>query len=360
MGEERPADDALNRFWNALVDSGDTANDAAANDLDPVDVATLRRLQAMRQSAPPKAARERVDAALQSYLATSHDGHAPLERGGPRRVASEANHPGDEGNASRRWWPAARSWLVGQAAAAALLLLTLGVGSLALRAAMDHASSPAIPAGSSMPTPLLRLTLPAFPFDPTVSVVALYRTRLAPGGMQRHQSQPGGADLFYVETGTITAQLVSGAQPPITLGSGLAGPTATSSAPNGDVSIAAGDAGWLPDGTTIELRNAGKTPATILWLVGNALIGNGRAVGEEDLGPIAIGTMPAAPVRVTLERRTLRPQETYAPPPPPALTAIGLVDPPFGYLAVAHDGTTRNQDATSRDVYILTLAPAAT
>src|SRR5690349_14621998 len=124
MREERPSDAALNRFWNALIGAADPVDDAA-DPLDPADAATLRRLEAMRQAAPPETARARVDAALQPYVAAPGNGQASWERDGAPPVARWVSQPVA---APRRRWPAARWWSVGQLAAAALLLLTLGIG----------------------------------------------------------------------------------------------------------------------------------------------------------------------------------------------------------------------------------------
>src|SRR5206468_2275549 len=62
---------------------------------------------------------------------------------------------------------------------------------------------------------------------------------------------------------------------------------------------------------------------------------------------------------ITLDRLTLAPNAALAPAPVPAITAVGLVGPPAGDLAES-DGSVRNLSQTPREVYVLTIAPAAT
>src|SRR5262249_37166894 len=100
------------------------------------------------------------------------------------------------------------------------------------------------------------------------SEIELVRSHLAPGGSIRELSQAGVSwDLFYVETGTITAHRISGDRPAVNLGSGF-GPAAVGASPaaGGDVTIAAGRAARpprraTPAGCRMGRRSSCATPA---------------------------------------------------------------------------------------------------
>jgi hypothetical protein len=87
------------------------------------------------------------------------------------------------------------------------------------------------------------------------------------------------------------------------------------------VQIAAGEAGFLLTGTTVELHNAGSTPASVLWVLFDA-----AATFTETKGVTRVGPVDA--------RRT-------------------------GDLRPSGLGVARNLSGTPLDIYVLTIAPAS-
>ena len=130
---------------------------------------------------------------------------------------------------------------------------------------------------------------------------------LCPNGCSRElgERQP---QLFFVETGAVAARLVAGEGAPVNLGSGAAPQLAT---PAGDnpMQIAAGEAGLLLTGTTVELRNeGGASSAAVLWLVSSA----NRTTESSDVTlDLLIGgvqhAVPPPPMLISLDRVTLAP-----------------------------------------------------
>jgi hypothetical protein len=263
-----------------------------------------------------------------------------------------------------------RRWPTSQLAAAALLLITLGFGYISLRApspsdregrfpAIWTTSDEGAPAGVSNSIRLLRWTLTR-PFGRSQSGIGIWGCTFAPGAYDREVGHTNnlGDQLFFVESGTIGARLVSGDRPPENLGTDpdSVHPAATVAA-DGMLWIAAGEVGLLPGGTTVELSNDGTAPANVLWLLVDwSMHTDSQGVTWNAPGP----TLPNAsgpPLTLTIDRATLAPNAKINAAPAPAITSIGLLSPPYGYLLMDRDGSARNISASPRDVYIMTMTP---
>ncbi|HEU5433031.1 MAG TPA: hypothetical protein VFU81_15295 [Thermomicrobiales bacterium] len=365
--ESPDAIDRLARFWEAFAAEG-AVSSSLPDDLDPALVATVRELHARDDARlPDPAFVNRLERSLLRVIAETPRAAPALATVSGGRIWSmpDARTP-----AGRRMRCARRPWPVSQLAAAAMLLLTLGFGYVSLRAtgtadrdgrfpAIVSTSGPATPDGVSAPVHVLRLTLTRS-FGKSQSGLGVWRSTFPPGAYDREIGRPdmAGDQIFFVESGTITARLVAGDQPPETLGTGLDGaPVVTTPEAGGQLKIDAGQAALLPGGTTVELRNDGAAPASLLWILVNwTTQSDTNGVTWNSPGSGA-ATLPAPPVTLTLDRATLAPNAKIAAAPPPAITSIGLIDPPFGYLLVDRDGSARNISASPRDVYIMTITP---
>jgi hypothetical protein len=263
--------------------------------------------------------------------------------------------------------PRRGSWTGGTLATAALVLLTLigsllAIGSHRFRVEEDaQLVVPALvgtPEASPVPVaPAHLLTLNVTGLSCTGSCVQLIHSGFAPGGFTQETSAGPDSELFYVESGTITAKLLKGDHPAVNLGSGLeAAPQAATPSPAGEVMIAAGQAGWITPGTTIEVRNDSDAPASVIWLIEGADTDRTQGLSWDALGPNASGDVPPSPLLITLDRRTLAPNAAITLAPAPAITTAGAVGPLAGTLASSTDGY-RNIGKTPFDIYVLTVEP---
>ena len=236
-------------------------------------------------------------------------------------------------------------WTGGALATAALVLLIFVGGLFAVgshRLSFDEDAPVVMPAFVGSPeaspvlavqnatpavvTPLLRLTVTE-PWPGNEGSAGLFRGTYAPDGYSRELSK-GSPQLFFVETGAVTARLVAGEGAPVNLGSG-AGSAPQLATPAGDnpMQIAAGEAGLLLTGTTVELRNEGSTPAAVLWLVSTSA---NRTTESSDVTlDLLIGgvqqAVPPPPMLISLDRVTLAPGATAA-ASATTMTKVGPVD----------------------------------
>lgn len=210
-------------------------------------------------------------------------------------------------------------------------------------------------------TPLLRLTFTQS-WPGNMAGVGLFRGTYAPGGSSQELSTHS-PQLFFVETGVVTARLVAGEGAPVNLGSGLgsASPAATPASDHA-VQIAAGEAGLLLTGTTVEVHNEASSPASVLWVLFDpaATFTETKDVTYDHFsGGLHQEAIPP-PLVIGLDRVTLAPDATTTAAPAPTITSVEPVDARrTGDLRPSGRGVARNLSATPLDIYVLTIAPAS-
>jgi hypothetical protein len=361
-------------FLSAIVGEGHAA--LPAEGLDPTLADAVRAVAALAEAPPPTAEfarRLREDLMRQAECAAASVSHPSLRaanngsRLAPRRGRPLA--PAGAYPLTRQPRPALANW-----ATAALLLLTLGFGIAALRVSPSGGARPRLalyagtPAATLTSTPLLRLTLSAA-WTRNINWVGITRAAYTPGGYSREDSV-GSSQLYFVETGSFIARSVAGS-PPIRITAGGAPEPAASPSATTDLRLAAGDGLLLPVGSTIDLRNDGRSPASILWLMGSFVNdtpeSNGMASTDADVVTVnypASGIVPRPPVAVAFDRVALPPGEALPNPPAGSTVAIGGVDPTApkhgAALTAEGRGSARNTGSTSLDAYVLTIAPLGT
>jgi hypothetical protein len=219
-------------------------------------------------------------------------------------------------------------WTLAQLATAALVLLTVISGFVALQGslrmtgpgqpgviipAIDRTSE--LPSGGIADEMLLRATLEQMPPSGGTHQLAMYRVQLAPGTTEHAGSQADtgvGHDLFTVESGQVTVE----ADAPVILTRAVADPAAApTSVPAGTaVVLDVGDQLLAPSGVTFRRRNDDSTPATLLgYSFGN--IGESVHTWSNPAGvtyvhgfPFTLPSeFPALPAEVTVRRLTLAP-----------------------------------------------------
>lgn len=376
MNDDRDDVERLRTFWDGLVHGDPTLPD----DLDPSTAATVQQLHTLYQ--PPRPTPEFRDQLKEDLLVTTM--HPDSDLVTPRWMSRSASSP--DGH-SVRWplplvapasAPAHAGWILAHVATAALLVLMV-VGSLVLfgpgrphRLEQAPVAIPALGATAPTPataepstattvgtTPLLRVNLTE-PWPGNTAFVTLFRGTYAPGGYSREVSTRT-PQLFFVETGVVTARLVAGEGAPVNLG-GQPGSAAQLATPAGDgsVQIAAGEAGLLLTGTTVELRNEGSTPAAVLWMVSspsNVATETSEVLYDQLFGGVQ-QAVPPPPMMVGLDRLTLAPDAALT-AEASTVTKVGPVDARrTGDLGMASDGSAHNLSATPLDIYVLTIAPA--
>jgi hypothetical protein len=321
MSAERTADDRLNDRLDAIV-TGEPTPPA----LDPaVDAAVARFFAADDAPGPPPGLADRIwDELLEQ------DRFAELVPQTPSIPAVRVGRqtPGALPAPLARGGTFHPRWTLAQLATAALVLLTVVSGFVALQGslrmtgprqpgviipAIDRSS--AIPPEGSSHEVLLRATLEQMPPAGGTHQLAMYRVQLAPGTTEHAGSQADtgvGHDLFTVEAGQVTVD----ADGPVILTRAVAGPAATpTSVPPGTaVVLDVGDQLLAPSGVTFRRRNDDSTPATLLgYSFGN--IGESVHTWSNPAGvtyvhgfPFTLPSeFPALPAEVTVRRLTLAP-----------------------------------------------------
>ena len=376
MNVDRADVERLRAYWDDVVHGNPTVPD----DLDSSTAATVQRLHALYQ--PPLPTPEFRDQLKEALVApTMHPDSGLISRRWMSRSANSSNgHPVRQPLPTivQASVPARVRWILAHVATAALLILMV-VGSLvlfgpgrphrqeeapgAIPALGTTASTPANADPTAVPapgtTPLLRLPLTE-PWPGNTAFVSLFRGTYAPGGYSRDVSALA-PQLFFVETGGVTARLVAGEGAPVNLG-GKPGSAPQLATPGGanPVQFAAGEAGLLLTGTTVELRNEGSTPASVLWLLSSPskVAAETSEVLFDQLAGGVQQAVPPPPMMVGLDRLTLAPDAAMT-AEASTETKVGPVDARrTGDLGMASDGSARNLSATPLDIYVLTIAPA--
>jgi hypothetical protein len=347
MAEERALDEALNRFWNALVQSG---AEPSPGTLDPEQAETLRRLHAMSRTPLPMEIRGRVDHAMHEHYATPSEetprnGHARLDL----RQTSARPFPGIEPGLTTPLPSSAvaRSaqqeaigrvrWVSVQFATALLLVLTLLVGYVAfdgshlgrenerrLEISAPESSQTAPAPISDKDRILLQGTIDAFP--DLAYWVGIGRTVLDPGVEFTHgrgEVRGDGALLLGVESGALTLT----ADGPITVT--RAGATDPLDIPLGTaVTLDVGDQGFTPTGVATHWRNEGATPVSVLetGVMTSGLDWETTLAGrsyEEIIGEYG-SVLLHPPVQMTVRRVTLSRDATLAVDATPGLEMLSV------------------------------------
>jgi hypothetical protein len=241
------------------------------------------------------------------------------------------------GDAARAWLAASvrpsqaqRTRLGAHVAAAALVLLTLLGGFVALRgsfrltgpeqrsviiAAVDSTPESGLSSGVIADDILLRATLERMPSQGGTHQLALYRNRLAPGAEEPVGSQADtgvGNELCTIESGQVTVE----ADAPVFLTRAVANPAAAPNPlPAGTaIVLDVGDQFLAPSGVTFRRRSDGLTPATMLcfWLgaYGDSArrwVNPPGVTYVHGLPFKLLPTFPAVPTEATVHRLTLAP-----------------------------------------------------
>lgn len=226
--------------------------------------------------------------------------------------------------------PARRTRVGAQLAAAALVLLTLLGGFVALRGSF-HLTGPEprgviIPAIDSTPQSgrpsgviaddiLLRATLEQMPPLEGTLQLALYRSRLAPGAVEPAGSQADTGvsnDLCSIESGQVTVE----ADAPVFLTRAVTDPAATPSPvpPGTPIVLDVRDQFLAPSGVTFRRRNDGLTSAAMLCF-SMGTYGDSARIWSSPPGVTyahglpfkLLSALPAVPVEATVHRLTLAP-----------------------------------------------------
>ena len=259
-------DDGIDRFWDQIVQNPSHP----AGELDPADAATMRHLHAFDdRPGPNRDFRKRLRADLMHAHAipVSSDPRSPFplnqHTGHPQR-ASAVSPP----RVGRRG-----GWALIQLATAALLLLTLGLGYLALRPStppdLRLAALPVLTAEET----LLDLPIPADMIprgDPLGSSLAHYT--LPPDTTTTWDVRQMRVD--YVSSGTYTVRSEGSVQ--IVRAGGI---DELASVPSGtEITLGPGDAMIAPRETTSDYTNPGPDPAELLtWGVNEGVASHARS-----------------------------------------------------------------------------------
>lgn len=378
----------LNRFWNELVRP--TGDPDAGGGLDPAAADAVRRLQTLGAAPPPASSRERVRRAVQANVRSrpTRGGETPMNqaaRFAPTRPIAGSNGrpvalplgrplvvvpPVSRG---RRHWGGA------QLATAALLLLTLGLGYLALgpgHADPDRSTMlPAAVGPAGTPAPdraaaetLLRVTLPTTLVPQNGGGNSgLGRFTVPPGTRGTWTASAygccGGVRVDYVVAGRYTVwaegpvQVVPAGGTPETV---LAGTARV---------LGPGDAMIAPNETGFTATNPGPAPAVVLaWnrLTGigpDAQVPTGWLDETHDVQPNV--ALPPGPATLVLRRVELAPDATF-PAPAAGTLQFGVPLPdnaagtPVAAYPIVHrgDGAIHNVGRAAVTLCVLTLEPA--
>jgi hypothetical protein len=181
------------------------------------------------------------------------------------------------------------------------------------------------------------------------STFGFIRTTIAPGGSLRFSAGSGPA-VRYVEQGPLQLTVVPENAVEI-----VASPAAAAAA--GDYTIERGMAFIVDGGGSVELRNDGSDPATILELLSAA---DSLVEDEVDVTHLVLARrdylLPAGVVTVTLSQQTLEPGKQFDWPADPAVTTLYPLDRSDAFLLT---GKGVNRGTHPIALYALTIAPAS-
>ncbi|MFN8590477.1 MAG: hypothetical protein U0031_03365 [Thermomicrobiales bacterium] len=334
---------ALGHTWDAWVE-----HQALPEGVDPAVLTTLDRLHTLGVS--PEPAPDFV-ARLRRELLTPAVG--PPVAAFPQPVSANG-HAGDVCVAllpivvpvqrSRRW--------PGLLATAALLVLTL-LGSLlangGLRSAMLHrppamvpapdSERPLLPPGVTSDSPLMRALIEQFPADPPVWI-DLSRITLAPGASEQTGSARDsgvGPQLFRIEAGQVTV-VANGPVQITRYRTDAEMDSATSIVSPQTASVLdVGDQVFAPSGVTLQRRNDGAAPATLLTF---EITADGEGLSQPGVTSafgMPYGRMSAVPLpaEASVRRITIAPGDGL---PVAALPGLRLVYVETGALELRYRG----------------------
>jgi hypothetical protein len=368
-------DDAIDRFWDQIARNQSNA----AGGLDPADAAAIRHLHVFDdRPGPNRVFRKRLREELMHAHAipVSSDPSSPFlpnrQTGQPQRVPAIP-----QSRVSRRG-----SWALAQLATAALLLLTLGLGYLAVKpggspgqlagipailATPDQRVPATSPAAEASLQTIFAMTLPedALPSGPSLDIAikpfALEPAVRAVSSAEQRDCCPG-SEINHVISGDLTLQ-VDGPLRVVRAGSGGT-PEVTEDVPPGTaVILRPGDSAVFRFESAVQYANAG---ATRVQFVRGVLIPNTGSLpvpqgildiwGDDVAYPAPIP--PLGSVRVELGRVTLEPEGILAGPPAGgyrvAIAAKGGVS-----LAERSNGSFRNPTSEPVELVVMTVIPTA-
>jgi hypothetical protein len=368
----------LNRFWNELVRPSGSEEPEPAKPASEL-AETVRHLRALSKAPPPPPAQERLRRGLIDISqAFETNPLAPLDTVPPprpnglngRMPSSLRRQDNSFESAARRRLRWGR-WGLAQLSAAALLLITLGIGYIAFDpfgSGDDRPSSipAAVPtAPTPTPAPVTEETL----FEFTVPVEALPKGDGGTGGFTHFTIPPGVRSAWepYCCKGLIFEYIISGsftilAEEPIHI---MRREGAVEEIPAGvEATLGPGDTLMTGNEVAFEAANIGAIPVELLnWALlepgdfgGRALPGwiNRSADVQGDFHEYA------GPVTYQLRQFTLVPDATMLLPEADLrFVSVARLNvqgtPAVGYMAQADDGSIQNTGAVSQAVYVLTL-----
>ncbi|HEU0113061.1 MAG TPA: hypothetical protein VFQ80_00190, partial [Thermomicrobiales bacterium] len=266
MNEARFFDD-LRRYWDEIAGG----EPVAPGDLDPDLAATIRRLHALGDAAPPDPAYARR---LRETL--MHASTLPLPTPFPSPPngvrASDVGAPRSLPFTPRRREPR-RVWSL--LATAALIALTLAAGFVAIGGIGRNAArpdepagipsligtpAPALPPGVASEPPIFQQRLDAIPADANCPLVE--RETLEPGGTWTMGAIPPayrGPTVYRIESGSVSVTANGDIQ------LARAGAAATTVNAGAATTLAAGDTYFTPTDVVTQWRNGGAAPAIVLY-----------------------------------------------------------------------------------------------
>lgn len=374
--DERQQADALDGFLDHLA-TGETSGDEVDSDLARI----ARRYRALGQSPAPTGARERVQRRVASGGdRKAHGGEPPEQLTHILDVDRSNMSPNGRAYVSAAYGLPSTpriQWVGVQFATALLLVVTLGLGYLALRPGTPDEQRLAAPPALVMPatpTPgqiaeeiLLDLSIPAvaIPSGDGSSSGLLHAT--IPPGTQGSWQAPSGAccsglRVDYVLQGSYSVQASGPVQVVRASGSGT-----PETVPAGTkLVLESGDAMIAPNETAFDAANTGSTPVQLLaW---NLLAGAGPDAQVpsnwvQQNGDVKFGlSVPAGPATVRLRRITLAPEGEL--PAPSGVLQFGLTVPDYAAgTPVAFgtgkltNGTIGNSGDEPVTIHVLTFVP---
>jgi len=375
MVDDRLHDDALNRFWNDLVEPD---GDPMASDLDPDQVETLQRLHAMTRTPPPAMARTRVDRAMHERLTVPHNGMGATTMSQATIFARSSGASDPTGWSPRQ--SAGRltlrtSWRgfrwAGTFATALLLLVILGVGYLVVRSGTPNnqrlSSLPVLEAPASPiidesgARTLAAITLPAGTVpSPIVGGLNHYTI---PAGTSSSTASTWvstcctGPRLDYVLTGSFTMRN----EGPVQL---LPAGTSTweTITAKSEITLNPGDAILLRMQDAFAAENANVTPVELVegvlfeGTVNDDPIPQGWVYHDKDIVHRLI-PVPSSPVTLRLLEATLDPDATL-PLPSGAVLQLAVTLDEQATVGTRGDFDKRNLGKAPVALYVLTLEPA--
>jgi hypothetical protein len=187
---------------------------------------------------------------------------------------------------------------------------------------------------------------------PTASKFGFIRTTIAPGGSFRFSAGSGPA-VRFVEQGALRLSAADAGLTIVTPSSAT-----PEMSPAGDHAVESGAAFLVDAGGSIELRNDGADPATVLELL---TASDATVTDETDVSRLVLAqrdyALPAGTVTITLSQQSLEPGDHFDWPADPATTTLFPLDRADSFLLTAQ-GFNRGTHPIA--FYVLTIAPENT